>query len=161
MRDDSNVLDLLTADYTYITERLVNFYQLEGKLPGVRGNQPQLVKWPDNRRAGVMNSGAVMAITAGVVFARGISDIGILAGVFALAGIVAGVEDTLEGATTADYALPETRGTAFGVLGIVNGAGDLVSSLIVGALWLANPMLGFGYAALMMAAGAVVVSRAR
>ena len=105
--------------------------------------------------------GAVMAISAGIVFARGIDDIGVLAGVFALAGIVAGVEDTLEGAATADFAPEETRGTAFGVLGLVNGAGDLVSSLVVGALWLANPLLGFGYAALMMAIGATLVYRVR
>jgi MFS family permease len=105
--------------------------------------------------------GAVMALTAGFVFARHIANIGALAGVFALAGFVGGVEDTLEGAATADYAPPETRGTAFGVLGLVNGAGDHLSSLIVGALWLANPLLGFGYAAVMMAAGAFLVSRVR
>jgi MFS family permease len=105
--------------------------------------------------------GAAMAISAGVVFARGIDDVGVLAGVFALAGFVAGVEDTLEGAATADFAPVETRGTTFGVLGLVNGVGDLASSLIVGALWLANPLLGFGYAALMMAAGAVLVYRVR
>ncbi len=128
---------------------------------------PFPVGWLSDRvgRRGLLSLGyavgAVMALSAGVVVSRHIADIGVLAGVFALAGIVAGVEDTLEGAATADYASPETRGTAFGVLGIVNGAGDLVSSLVVGALWLANPMLGFGYAALMMAAGAVVVSRAR
>lgn len=105
--------------------------------------------------------GAAMAIAAGIVFAHGISAIGVLAGVFALAGFVAGIEDTLEGATTADFAPPEVRGTAFGVLGLVNGVGDLLSSLIVGALWLANPMLGFGYAGLMMAAGAFLVGRVR
>jgi len=105
--------------------------------------------------------GAVMAISAGLVVARGIADLRVLAGVFALAGFVSGVEDTLEGATTADYAPAEVRGTAFGVLGLVNGVGDLLSSLVVGALWLADPMLGFGYAALMMALGSVLVARAR
>jgi MFS family permease len=105
--------------------------------------------------------GAVMALSAGIVVTRHIANLGILAGVFALAGFVAGVEDTLEGATTADYAPAEVRGTAFGVLGLVNGVGDLLSSLVVGALWLADPMLGFGYAALMMALGAVLVARAR
>jgi MFS family permease len=105
--------------------------------------------------------GAVMAVSAGLVVARHIANLGVLAGVFALAGFVSGVEDTLEGATTADYAPAEVRGTAFGVLGLVNGVGDLLSSLVVGALWLADPMLGFGYAALMMALGSVLVARAR
>jgi len=107
------------------------------------------------------STGAVMAVAAGFIFARHIASLGVLGCLFALAGFVAGVEDTLEGATTADYAPAETRGTAFGVLGIVNGAGDLISSLVVGALWLADPMLGFTYAALMMSAGAVLVARVR
>jgi MFS family permease len=128
---------------------------------------PFPVGWLSDRvgRRGLLSLGyavgALMAIWAGVVFARHIADLRVLAGLFALAGFVAGVEDTLEGATTADYSQPETRGTAFGVLGLVNGAGDLFSSLIVGALWLADPMLGFGYAALMMAAGSALVARAR
>lgn len=128
---------------------------------------PFPVGWLSDRvgRRGLLSAGyalgAVMALCAGIVVSRHIADLRVLGAVFALAGIVAGVEDTLEGATTADYSSPETRGTAFGVLGVVNGAGDLVSSLVVGALWLANPMLGFGYAALMMAVGAALVSRAR
>ena len=55
--ENRSILELLTADYTYMTERLVKFYQLEDQFKDFRGNQPQLVKWPDNRRAGVMNSG--------------------------------------------------------------------------------------------------------
>ena len=62
--ENRSILELLTADYTYMTERLVKFYQLEDTFKDVRGDQPQLVKWPDNRRAGVMNSGAVMAMTS-------------------------------------------------------------------------------------------------
>jgi cytochrome c553 len=62
--ENRSILELLTADYTYMTERLVKFYQLEDQFKDFRGNQPQLVKWPDNRRAGVMNLGAVMAMTS-------------------------------------------------------------------------------------------------
>ena len=62
--ENRSLLELLTADYTYMTERLAKFYQMEEQFKGVRGNQPQLVKWPDGRRAGVMNSGAVMAMTS-------------------------------------------------------------------------------------------------
>jgi MFS family permease len=128
---------------------------------------PFPVGWLSDRvgRRGLLSMGyavgALMAISAGVIVARHVDNLGVLAGLFGLAGFVSGVEDTLEGATTADYAQPETRGTAFGVLGVVNGVGDLVSSLVVGALWLASPMLGFGYAALMMALGAALVARAR
>jgi hypothetical protein len=63
--ENRSLLELLTGNYTYLTERLVKFYQLEDKFQDFKGNQqPQLVEWPDGRRAGVMNLGAVMAITS-------------------------------------------------------------------------------------------------
>ena len=62
--ENRSLVELLSADYTYMTERLVKFYQLEDKFKDFHGHQPQVVKWPDDRRAGVMNSGAVMAMTS-------------------------------------------------------------------------------------------------
>jgi len=62
--ENRSILELLTGDYTYLTERLVKFYQLEDQFKDLHTNQPTLVKWPDNRRAGVMNLGAVMAMTS-------------------------------------------------------------------------------------------------
>jgi len=62
--EDRSLLELLNGNYTYMTERLVKFYQLEDKIKNVQGNQPQLIEWPDGRRAGIMNSGAVMAMTS-------------------------------------------------------------------------------------------------
>ncbi len=41
----------------------MKFYQLEGKVD-VHGNEFQLVKWPDNRRAGVTGMGSVLAMTS-------------------------------------------------------------------------------------------------
>jgi MFS family permease len=128
---------------------------------------PFPVGWLSDRigRRGLLAAGygvgAVMALAAGWIFDRHVTHLAALTLLFALAGLVVAVEDTLEGATTADFAPREIRGTAFGVLGLVNGVGDLISSLIVGALWLVNPLAGFGYAAAMMACGAVVVARLR
>lgn len=62
--ENRSLLELLNGNYTYMTERLVKFYQLEDKFKDFHGNQPQLVQWPDDRRAGIMNLGAVMAITS-------------------------------------------------------------------------------------------------
>ena len=70
-----------------------------------------------------------------------------------------GIKDTLEDAIVPDFSDAELRGTAYGVLGTVNGAGDLVSSVVVGALWALHPLWGFDYAAAMMAVGAIVVMR--
>lgn len=79
---------------------------------------------------------------------------------FALAGIYLAIEETLEPAMTADLVADSTlRGTAFGVLGVVNGFGDLVSSVVVGALWLVNPIYGFGFAAVMMFLGTSILFR--
>lgn len=62
--ENRSLLELLTADYTYMTDRLVKFYQLEDKFKDFHSETPKLVKWPDDRRAGIINSGAVMAITS-------------------------------------------------------------------------------------------------
>ena len=58
-----SLLELINADYTFLTERLVRFYQLEGKV-AVQGNDFQEVKWPDNRRGGVAEMGAVLALNS-------------------------------------------------------------------------------------------------
>jgi MFS family permease len=105
--------------------------------------------------------GAVVSLTLGLMLARGDGGWIGLAVVFALAGIMLGIEDTLEGAMVADFAPTEVRGTAYGVLGTVNGIGDLVSSVLVGALWTLHPLWGFGYATAMMALGAAMVLRVR
>ena len=81
---------------------------------------------------------------------------------FALAGTYIAVEDALEGAIAADLLPPEIRGLGYGVLGTVNGIGDLCSSIIVGLLWThATSAAGFGYAAALSLAGAVIIFRLR
>lgn len=92
-------------------------------------------------------------------FTQGAASLALMVGVFTLAGLVNGVQDTLEGAAVADLVPDSRQGFGYGLLGAVNGCGDLVSSLAVGALWTLWPQLGFGYAAVMMAAGAVWMGR--
>lgn len=49
------------------------------------------------------------------------------------------------------------RGSGFGVLA-ANGLGDVISSVVVGALWSAlSPAAGFAYAAFFTALGAVLI----
>jgi cytochrome c553 len=62
--ENRSLLELLTADYTYMTGRLVKFYQLEDKFKDFQSDKPKLVQWPDSRRAGIVTSGAVMAMTS-------------------------------------------------------------------------------------------------
>jgi hypothetical protein len=63
MRENRSVLELLDANYSFLTDRLVKFYQLEDKVKGV-GPEFQRVEWPDNRRGGVFGLGAVLAMTS-------------------------------------------------------------------------------------------------
>jgi MFS family permease len=78
---------------------------------------------------------------------------------FVMAGAYLAVEETLEPTLTADMVPDENlRGTAFGLLGVVNGVGDFIASAVVGLIWWFNPAFGFAFAAAAMAIGAVLTS---
>jgi len=107
--------------------------------------------------------GALTAAGLVVAFAFSWRHPAFLLGLFCLAGIYIAAEDALEGAMTADLVpAAESRGIAYGVLGTVNGIGDLAASVIVGALWTAvSPSVAFAYATAAMVAGAVAIARVR
>ena len=54
---------------------------------------------------------------------------------FGVSGVYMGVWETVEDSTAATMLPAETRGTGFGLLSSVNGIGDLISSALVGVLW--------------------------
>jgi cytochrome c553 len=61
---NASLLDLLDGNYAFLTERLVRFYELEGKVPPVRGGLFHRVEWPDQQRAGLLGLASVLAITS-------------------------------------------------------------------------------------------------
>jgi len=80
--------------------------------------------------------------------------------VFVLGGVHVAIGETLEDSFCAELVSPEQHGMAFGVLATVNGAGDFISSIAVGALWSAiGTPAAFGYAAALSVAGACLVLR--
>jgi MFS family permease len=83
-------------------------------------------------------------------------------GLFVLAGVYVAVQEALEGAMTADL-IPDRsrRGTAYGVLGCVNGVGDFAASFVVGLLLAAQPEAAFLYSAAWMLLGAGAMTRVR
>ncbi len=106
--------------------------------------------------------GAFTALGVAAAFWWRLESVGYLLGLFALAGFSVAVVDALEGALTADLVENDLRGTAYGVLGAVNGLGDLGSSVLVGVLWTAfSPVAAFAYGALLMGVGALVIYRLR
>jgi len=63
-------------------------------------------------------------------------------------GVSAGLVETGQSAHAAELLEPAVRGRGFGLVGLVDGVGDLVSSVVVGLLFtVASPAWGFGYAA--------------
>jgi MFS family permease len=79
--------------------------------------------------------------------------------IFTLSGLFAAAQDTLEGAIPPDLTPAETRGTAYGMLGAVNGVGDLIASAMVGTVWtLVSPSAAFFTAGTLMLAGAIVMA---
>jgi len=106
--------------------------------------------------------GAVVMVGFVLAFLTSTSSILWLSVLFSLAGVYIAVEDALEGVLTADLVAEESiRGTAYGVMGTVNGLGDFLSSAVVGLLWSFKPAAGFGYAAVAMLLGAMLLYRVR
>ncbi|MEO8256303.1 MAG: DUF1592 domain-containing protein [Acidobacteriota bacterium] len=60
MREDRNVLDLMTADYTFLNERLAKHYG----VPGVYGSHFRRVTLTDDARKGLLGKGAILMITS-------------------------------------------------------------------------------------------------
>lgn len=66
-------------------------------------------------------------------------------------GLGIGLAETAESTMVAQVAPAHLRGSAFGLLGLAQAAGDLGSTAVVGVLWaVVSPLLGFGYAAAWM-----------
>jgi MFS family permease len=81
-----------------------------------------------------------------------------LAAAFVFAGIYIATQDALEGAIPADLVPTESRGTAYGLMGTVNGVGDLTASVLVGSLWTAvSPAVAFDCAGGVMLAGTLLL----
>jgi hypothetical protein len=61
IRKDRSVTELLTADYTFVNERLARHYG----IPGIYGSRFRRVELPDlNQRGGLLAHGAVLATTS-------------------------------------------------------------------------------------------------
>ena len=60
VRADRGVLDLLGADYTFLNDRLARHYG----IPGVYGSHYRRVRYPDERRAGLLGHGSILTVTS-------------------------------------------------------------------------------------------------
>jgi hypothetical protein len=60
MREDRSVLDLLTANYTYVNERLARHYG----IPNVYGSQFRRVPVTSDARRGLLGQGSILTVTS-------------------------------------------------------------------------------------------------
>jgi hypothetical protein len=60
VREDRSVLDLLTADYTFVNERLAKHYG----VPNVYGDRFRRVTVPNPARRGLLGQGSILAVTS-------------------------------------------------------------------------------------------------
>jgi len=60
VREDRSVLDLLTADYTFVDERLAKHYG----IPNVLGNRFRRVPVADENRRGLLGQGSILTLTS-------------------------------------------------------------------------------------------------
>ncbi len=60
VREDRSLLELFTADYTFVNEALARHYG----IPGVTGTQFRKVNYPDDRRRGLFGHGSVLTLTS-------------------------------------------------------------------------------------------------
>ncbi|MDE0395716.1 MAG: DUF1592 domain-containing protein [Gammaproteobacteria bacterium] len=60
VREDRSLLELYTADYTFLNERLARHYG----IPGITGREFRRVDYPDEMRRGVLGHGSVLLLTS-------------------------------------------------------------------------------------------------
>jgi hypothetical protein len=60
LREDRSVVELLTADYTFVNERLARLYG----IPNVYGSHFRRVQLNDDRRAGLLGHGSILTVTS-------------------------------------------------------------------------------------------------
>jgi mono/diheme cytochrome c family protein len=59
-RENRSVVDLLTANYTFLNERLARHYE----IPNVHGTRFRRVTLPDGRRGGLLGHGSLLTVTS-------------------------------------------------------------------------------------------------
>jgi hypothetical protein len=60
VREDRDVMDLLTADYTFVNERLARHYG----IPGIAGSNFRRVTIADDARKGLLGQGSILTVTS-------------------------------------------------------------------------------------------------
>jgi len=105
--------------------------------------------------------GVLTAVLTACAFLFHVESVTLLGVIFFIAGLYVAVQEALESTVTAEMVNKDMLAMSVGALGTVNGTAKFVSSTVVGVLWTTvSPVFSFGLAALLMAAGTVVLRQA-
>ena len=109
-------------------------------------------------RRPVLVLGIALFAVAAFLFAFGWVNIAVLAVLFVMVGASRALVETGEGSYASEILPDHVRGRGFGLLGLVDGIGDLVSSVVVGVLWTVTaPLWGFVFAGVLSSLGGGVL----
>jgi MFS family permease len=103
--------------------------------------------------------GAATAVLTLLAFWYNTTSVLFLGMIFLAAGLCTAVQEAIESTVTAGMVAEETLAISYGALGTVGGAAQFLSSTAVGILWTTlSPVVGFGVAAVLMAAGTLALA---
>jgi MFS family permease len=115
-------------------------------------------RFPKNR---VLAIGYAFAVVPAIALMLPSTSLLKFAIVFAFSGLYMGVWETLENSTAATVLPKAVRGIGFGVLATVQGFGDLVSSIVVGFLWVLHPTWAMSFVIVTAVVGSAVIASTR
>lgn len=111
-------------------------------------------------RRHILVAGIALFALASAGFISGTRSIATLGVLFVAVGASTALVETGESAHAAELLHDSIRGRGFGLLGLVDGVGDLVSSVVVGVLFtVTEPAWGFVYATVLATLGALTLAR--
>ncbi len=142
------------ARASFIAVALYTFYN----IVNAAASYPAGVLADRISKRALLAAGYLLATVAFAAFLFAPPTIPALAALFALAGVHGGIQASVEKSLAAEILPTATRGSGYGVLATVNGVGDLVSSVAVGALWSGvSANAGFLYAGFFTLLGAILI----
>lgn len=60
IREDRSLLEMFSADYTFVNERLAEHYE----IPDIAGRHFRKVAYPDDKRRGILGQGSILVLTS-------------------------------------------------------------------------------------------------
>jgi MFS family permease len=110
----------------------------------------------------LLAAGYALAAAMALLLACAPHTLPVLAAAFFLAGLFVAVEEPVTDAWSATLVPAQRHGTAYGTLAAVAGAGDLLSSVVVGALWATcGTTVAFGYSAICFVGAGILALRVK